>query len=102
MEADMRLKGPFGPQSAMAPESIVNPDGTMWVQTADGFDEWVYARDGLNVWMSAAGKVAKFSLAEAAIEDAGKEALAPMTGKINELPVDVSDTVAEGDTLAVL
>jgi biotin carboxyl carrier protein len=86
----------------MAPESIVNPDGTMWVQTADGFDELVYARDGLNVWISAAGKVAKFSLAEAASEDAGKEAVAPMTGKVLALPVDVGDTVAEGDTLAVL
>jgi len=98
----VRLKGPYGPQSAMAPEAIVNPDGTMWVQTEGGFEELIYARDGLNVWISAGGMVAKFSLAEAASEDAGKEAVAPMTGKVVSIPVSVGDIVAEGDTLAVL
>lgn len=98
----MRLKGPFGPQSAMAPEAIVNPDGTLSVQTDDGFEVLNFARDGLNVWISAGGKVAKFSLAEAVSEDAGKEAVAPMTGKVIAIPVKVGDIVAEGDTLAVL
>lgn len=98
----MRLKGPNGPQSAMAPEAIVNPDGSMWVQTESGFQKLMYARDGLNVWISAGAQVAKFSLAEAASEDAGKEAVAPMTGKVVSIPVSVGDSVSEGDTLAVL
>lgn len=98
----MRLKGPSGPQSAMAPEAIVNPDGSMWVQTEDGFHELMYARDGLDVWISAGAKVAKFSLAEGASEDAGKEAVAPMTGRVVSIPVSVGDSVSEGDTLAVL
>jgi len=98
----VRLKGPLGPQSAVAPEAIINPDGTMWVHTDDGFEELAYARDGLNVWISAGGNVAMFSLAEAASEDAGKEAVAPMTGKVIAIPVSVGDTVAEGDTLAIL
>jgi len=98
----MRLKGPFGQQSATSPEAIINPDGTMWLQTENGFEELMYARDGLNVWISAGGKVAKFTLADAASEDAGKEAAAPMTGKVVAIPVKVGDRVSQGDTLAVL
>lgn len=98
----MRLRGPFGPESAMPPEAIVNEDGTLWLQTEDGYEELWYARDGLNVWISAGGHIARYSLAEAANDDAGKEAVAPMTGKVVSIPVSVGDKVSVGDTLAVL
>ena len=61
-----------------------------------------YARDGLDVWISADGYTAKFTLAEGISDAAGKEALAPMTGKVVALPVEVGQTVKEGDTLAIL
>lgn len=98
----MRLKGPRGSESASPARAHRGRDGLgfMWVYDPD---TWVrYAHDGLAVWLSHDGHVARYTLDEAAASAAGKEAVAPMTGKVIAMPVKVGQSVKEGDTLAIL
>jgi biotin carboxyl carrier protein len=61
-----------------------------------------FARDGLSVWISQGGYTARYVIVEGISAAAGKEALAPMTGKVVAIPVEVGQTVQEGETLAIL
>lgn len=102
----MRLKGPNGIVQAKPWHLSSMTDGELMV-----WEYWVkgrtepyatVAQDGLTVWVSHDGYVAKFTLAEGISDEAGKEALAPMTGKVVAMPVEVGQTVKEGETLAIL
>jgi biotin carboxyl carrier protein len=101
MEAEMRLKGPGSVFHAKPWLGCQLVHDEFWIN--DRSDIYAStARDGLNVWVSHDGYVAKFTLAEGVSDEAGKEAVAPMTGKVVAIPVEVGQTVKEGDTLAIL
>ncbi|MDQ2986664.1 MAG: acetyl-CoA carboxylase biotin carboxyl carrier protein subunit [Armatimonadota bacterium] len=96
----MRLRGPNGIVKAMPIGGVeITEDGDVWYDNERVAE---IARDGTDVWLSCYGRVVKFSLAEGVIDEAGKEALAPMTGKVVAMPVKVGQIVKEGDTLAIL
>ena len=97
----MKLKGPFGIESALPLQGDIS-DEHFYAVTKDGYEQVTIARDGLDVWVSCDGHVAKYTLAEGISEAAGKEAVAPMTGKVVSMPVSLGSTVKQGDTLAVL
>jgi biotin carboxyl carrier protein len=99
MEAEVRLKGPFGIESAKPAKTLT---GTNFLLIGDRMMNIRHARSGLDVWITYEGKVAKYTLAEGASDEAGKEAVAPMTGKVVAIPVEVGQKVKEGDTLAIL
>ena len=97
----MRIRGPKGIAHAKPWSGCQMSDGEFWIN--DRSDIYAStARDGLSVWVSHDGYVARFDLAEGISDEAGKEAVAPMTGKIVAIPVEVGQSVQEGDTLAIL
>ena len=96
----MRLRGPNGFVKAMPIQGVeITEDGDVYLNNERVAE---IARDGTDVWLSCYGRVVKFTLAEGVSDAAGKEALAPMTGKVVAIPVEVGQIVKEGDTLAIL
>ena len=98
----MRLKGPHGIVQAK-PWPLKEYMDTRFYLRGESDDYYAsIARDGLSVWVSHDGYVARFDLAEGNSDEAGKEAVAPMTGKVVAIPVEVGASVKQGDTLAIL
>ena len=98
----MRLKGPNGIVHAKPVPCSKGGDYVEY-QEADGhYRDALYALDGNVLWLSHNGFTARFTLVEGISAAAGKEALAPMTGKVVAIPVEVGQTVKQGDTLAIL
>ena len=98
----MRLKGPDGVVHAKPWLGCQLNDEEFWPNQSMGEMYASTARDGLSVWVSRDGYVARFTLAEGVSDEAGKEAVAPMTGKVVAIPVEVGQMVKEGETLAIL
>lgn len=96
----MRLKGREGLISAQPIGEVNYELNSAYGQAIGNYAK--FARDGLTVWLCWNGIVEKYALAEGISDEAGKEALAPMTGKVVAIPVEVGQTVKEGDTLAIL
>src|SRR5688572_18712510 len=102
MEDAMRLKGPDGIVHAL-PVPCSKGEEYVEYQEPDGqYLDALYAWDGNILWLSHNGFTARYTLAEGISDAAGKEAVAPMTGKVVAMPVEVGQTVKEGDTLAIL
>ncbi|MEO7453919.1 MAG: acetyl-CoA carboxylase biotin carboxyl carrier protein subunit [Fimbriimonadales bacterium] len=77
-------------------------DGEFVEFYSDGHKYASYVLDGTTLWLASKGYTAKYTLVEGVSDAAGKEALAPMTGKVVAVPVKVGQNVKEGDTLAIL
>ena len=96
----MRVKGPNGIEHALP--VLCQKGGESIDFYSDGHKYASYVLDGTTLWLSSKGYTAKYTLAEGVSDAAGKEAVAPMTGKIVAMPVEVGQTVKQGDTLAIL
>jgi acetyl/propionyl-CoA carboxylase alpha subunit len=97
----LKLKGPNGivrvlPIFAERYEDHIHFDDSGEPRCVD------YIFDGDMLWLSWRGLTARYSVAEGTSDEAGKEAVAPMTGKVVAVPVQVGQSVKEGDTLAIL
>lgn len=98
----MRLKGPGGIVRGTACSEFQVDGSEFWSTDRNEPIIAHISRDGLTIWVSANGYVGKYTLAEGVSDEAGKEAVAPMTGKVVAIPVEVGQMVKEGETLAIL
>jgi biotin carboxyl carrier protein len=61
-----------------------------------------FALDGTSVWVWHDGLAVRFARPQGEGGALGREARAPMTGKVVSLPFAVGDAVAKGETVAIL
>ena len=97
MEARLKLIGPGGPAE-------YTPRGGKYKQGHVDMPEGAveFAFDGTSVWVWHDGLAVRFARPEGEDLASGREARAPMTGKVVSLPFAVDDRVAKGDTIAIL
>lgn len=93
----MKLTGPNG-DAQYLPSGGKYENGH--VNMREGCVEFAF--DGPSVWVWHNGLAIRFARPEGEDGASAREARAPMTGKVVSLPFAVGDTVAKGETVAIL